>query len=97
MRRLAFSVLSVCAIMMMSGCCLPNLFYPCGGGSRGGFGCPNGRCGVQQPGYPPQTGWNSQPGVMQTNYGAPAIQQQGPVAFHQPYPTMAIESLPTYR
>ena len=99
MRRLAFNVLSICVITMLSGCCLPNLFFPCGGG----FGCPNGQCGVRQ-GFPAgPTGWNTSPEMIQANYpGAPMI-QQGPVAFqqapfaYQPAPTMALESLPTYR
>jgi hypothetical protein len=107
MRRLAINGLTICAIMMMSGCCIPNLFCPYGSGGRGwgGFGCPNGRCGIQQ-GLPPITqGCNPAPGMIQTSYpGGPIIQQQGPIAFQptpiafqQPIPTMALESLPTYR
>ena len=89
MKRLAFSVMSVCFLSFASGCC----WWP--GMPLWGGGCPNGQCSPY--GAAPQTGY-IQP--QQTNYApiatSPVYTQ--PIAFPQPIaPTMAVESLPTYR
>ena len=86
---------SVCAVSLLSGCCAP-LWTPFGGC---GGGCATGGCGPA--GCPPGIGYNQGVGTIQTGY------PQGPVAY-SPYtqqvaypqmmqPTIAMDSLPTYR
>jgi hypothetical protein len=93
MKRLVLSMASVCAVSLLSGCCAP-LWTPFGGC---GGGCATGGCGPG--GCPPGIGYNQGVGTMP---------QQGPVAI-SPYtqqqvaypqmmqPTIAMDSLPTYR
>lgn len=91
MKRLALSVLSVCLLSFATGCCWwPGYGMPMYGG------CPNGQCPPY--GGAPAGAYIDQGGVIQTNYpvASPVITQ--PIAYPQPvYPTMAVESLPTYR
>lgn len=95
MKRLALCVMSVCLLTMATGCCwVPGM--PLWGG------CPNGQCGVNPYGVPPQTGYIQPQQTIQTNYApvatSPVYAQPTTVAFPQPVaPTMAVESLPTYR
>ena len=95
MKRLVLSLASVCAVSLLSGCCWPGMWMPFGGCNSG---CATGGCA---PGMGP-TGYNQGYGTIQTGYPA-----QGPVAF-SPYtqqvaypqtlqPTIALDSLPTYR
>ena len=99
MKRLVLSMASVCAVSLLSGCCAPlwNPFgFGCGGGCAPAGGCGPGGC-------PPGIGYNQGVGTIQTGYPA-----QGPVAI-SPYtqqqvaypqmmqPTIAMDSLPTYR
>jgi hypothetical protein len=100
MKRLVLSMASVCVVSLLSGCCWPGMWLgsPFGGCSSG---CQSGGCA---PGMGP-TGYNSGVGAIQTGYPG-AI--QGPVAY-SPYgpaqvaypqqlqPTIAMDSLPTYR
>jgi hypothetical protein len=96
MKRFALALLSVSALSV-SGCCWPSLWSPCGAGGGGG-GCPNGQCAPQMFGTSP-TGW--QTGGFPGESGAPVafqptLHQQA--AFPQQFaPTMAVESLPTFR
>ncbi|MBI1315052.1 hypothetical protein GC176_27490 [bacterium] len=107
MKRLALTALSVCAISFLSGCCWwPGYWGGCGtgcspyGGSPFG-GCPNGQCapGGGYPGVAPtsyQTGYES----VQTGYpiATQPVYTNTALAYPQPVqPTMALESLPTYR
>ena len=91
MKRFALALLSVGALSV-SGCCWPSLWSPCGGGG----GCQSGQCA---PFGTTPTGWQT---------GAQPMMQGGPVAFQPTFqqqaafpqqfaPTMAVESLPTYR
>ena len=89
MKRLIFSAVSVVAISCLSGCCCP------GNGWMNPFGGGGGQCGMQQSFHGGQ-----QPGAhmiydgMQTaspSYGTPIAMPM------QTYPTVALESLPTYR
>lgn len=98
MKRLVLSMASVCAVSLLSGCCWPGLWSPFGGCQSG---CATGGCGPG--GCPPGIGYNQGVGTMQTGYPV-----QGPVAI-SPYtqqqvaypqmmqPTIAMDSLPTYR
>ena len=100
MKRLVLSMASVCAISFLSGCCWPGYWF---GAPFGG--CQSGTCAPGgYPGVGP-TGWNTGVGTVQTGYPTTV---QGPVAI-SPYPvqqvaypqpvqpTMAMDSLPTYR
>lgn len=107
MKRLTFSLLSVCALSL-SGCCWPGMMWPFYGGCGPG-GCAPGGYG----GYPPmqQTSWEASYAPVQgvpTTTIAPiaaqpivttpmAYQQAAPMAYQQAAPTMALESLPTFR
>ncbi len=85
MKRFVSSALTVLAISSMVGCCCPGPFMPWGGGA----------CGMQQGGYPAATptGYMSYDS-MQT--ASPVW--TSPVAMPMsPYPTVAVDSLPTYR
>ena len=94
MKRLAFSLMSVCVVCFASGCC----WWP---GMPMWGGCPNGQCGVNPYGVPQQGAFAPQNGAIQTNYSPVAtapIYTQPTIAYPQPIaPTMAVESLPTYR
>jgi hypothetical protein len=94
MKRLVLSLASVCAVSLLSGCCAP-MWSPFGGCNSG---CATGGCA---PGGFGPTGYNQGVGTIQTGY------PQGPVAI-SPYgqqmaypqmlqPTIAMDSLPTYR
>jgi len=101
MKRTALLALSLSAIPLLSGCCFPgyNWMNP--------WGCQTGQCapgGYGAYGAPPQ-GYNmgydystaSYP-VYSTMAAQPVISQ--PVIATQPapgYPTIAVDSLPTYR
>lgn len=98
MKRLVLSMASVCAVSLLSGCCWPGYWF---GAPFGG--CQNGACSPG--GFPGPTGFNQGVGTIQTGYPGSI---QGPVAitpyatqqvaYPQPvYPTMAMDSLPTYR
>jgi|GEM_PF-984253 len=104
MKRLALSALSVCAISFLSGCCWwPGYWGGCGTGCSpyGGGGCPNGQC-APGGGYPSvaPTGFQTT-GYETIQSGYPVATQPiytNTAAYPQPaYPTMALESLPTYR
>ena len=96
MKRFALAMLSVCAVSV-SGCCWPGYWAPFGGCSSGG--CSNGQCAPGMYGTTP-TGWQTG-GYPAANGGAPVAYQpmfEQQVAYPQPtVPTMAVESLPTYR
>ncbi len=88
MKRFFVSVVSVFAVSCLSGCCCPGSGFlnPFGGG---------GQCGMQQSFHGGQ-----QPGAFMTYDGmqtaSPAYGT--PIAMPmQTYPTVALESLPTYR
>jgi hypothetical protein len=92
MKRLALCVMSVGLLTSATGCC----WWP--GMPLWGGGCPNGQCSPY--GAAPQTGYIQPQQTIQTNYApiatSPVYTQ--PIAFPQPIaPTMAVESLPTYR
>lgn len=96
MKRLAFCVMSVCLLTSATGCC----WWP--GMPMWGGGCPNGQCGVNPYGLPPQGAYIPPSQTIQTNYApiatAPIYTQPTTIAYPQPIaPTMAVESLPTYR
>ena len=100
MKRLTFCLLSVCALSL-SGCCWPGMmpFGGCGGGCAPG-GYPGAYPGAQMT----PTGWEAsyapvQQGVPTTTIAPIAAQQMvtSPVAYQQMQPTIALESLPTYR
>ena len=85
MKRLIKSAMAVFAVSSMVGCCCPGPFMPWGGG-----------CGMQQGGFPgtAPTGYNMGYDGMQT--ASPVW--TSPVAMPMTtYPTVAVESLPTYR
>ncbi|MFP6762124.1 MAG: hypothetical protein VB858_00860 [Planctomycetaceae bacterium] len=95
MKRLAFSVMSVCFLSFASGCC----WWP---GMPMWGGCPNGQCGVNPYGAAPQGTMVPQGQMIQSNYAPVAtapVYTNTQVALPQPIaaPTMAVESLPTYR
>jgi hypothetical protein len=98
MKRLALCVMSVCLLTNATGCCwLPGM--PMWGG-----GCRSGQCGVNPyGGAPPQGAFLPPNQTIQTNYApiatAPIYGQPTTMAYPQPIaaPTMAVESLPTYR
>ena len=98
MKRLVLSLASVCAVSLLSGCCWPGMWTPFGGCQSV---CATGGCA---PGMGP-SGYHQGGGTIQTGYPGAA---QGPVAY-SPYintqvaypqqlqPTIAMDSLPTYR
>lgn len=99
MKRLVLSMASVCAVSLLSGCCWPGMWMPFGGCQSG---CATGNCGPGgcPPGFGP-TGYNQGVGTVQTGYpqGPVAISPYGqPIAYPQHLqPTIAVDSLPTYR
>lgn len=101
MKRLALSALSVCAISFLSGCCWWPGYWGCGScSSPYGGGCPNGQCAPG--GYPGVAPTSYQTGYETIQSGYPVATQpvytNTAIAYPQPVqPTMALESLPTYR
>lgn len=103
MKRVALPTLSLFAVSLLSGCCMPGYSW------WSPWGCQSGQCqpGGYGGGYPAAqpTGWNtgydystaSYP-VYSTIAAQPVVTQPTQIAYPaQPYPTMAVESLPTYR
>jgi hypothetical protein len=102
MKRLTFCLLSLC-VLSLSGCCCTGGLWPfCYGGGGCGVGAcaPGGYPGAYPGAQVGPTSWDASYAPVQTGVpntvGVPIAAQ--PIAYpQQAYPTMALESLPTYR
>lgn len=96
MKRLALSLVSVCAITALSGCCWPGYWGSPFGGCQSGQCSPGGYPGGGYPGIAPTSFQQIQPGGPVAVQ--PIVTQQAMYPQTYPtYPTMALESLPTHR
>ena len=89
MKRFAFLCLGLLVASTSIGCCCFPGWGACGGGGYYGApaACPGGNCGT---GFYPPTGAS-----YQTYTSAPVAVAPAP-AYYSPYPTTALNYLPTY-
>jgi len=97
MKRLTFCLLSICALSLSGCCCTGGLWPFCGygGGCQGGTCAPGGYPGMYPGAQVGPTSWDASYAPVQTGVPNGMV---APIAYpQQAYPTMALESLPTYR